>query len=39
MRRCMRDRVVGVVGGGDSALQEALALAESVAEVIVHPPR
>jgi thioredoxin reductase (NADPH) len=31
----MRDRVVGVVGGGDSALQEALALAESVAEVIV----
>jgi thioredoxin reductase (NADPH) len=31
----MRDRIVGVVGGGDSALQEALALAESVAEVIV----
>jgi thioredoxin reductase (NADPH) len=31
----MRDRVVGVVGGGDSALQEALALAESVAGVIV----
>ena len=31
----MRDRVVGVVGGGDSALQEALTLAESVAEVIV----
>ncbi len=31
----MRDRVVGVVGGGDSALQEALTLAESVHEVIV----
>jgi thioredoxin reductase (NADPH) len=31
----MRDRVVGVVGAGDSALQEALTLAESVAEVIV----
>jgi thioredoxin reductase (NADPH) len=31
----LRDRVVGVVGGGDSALQEALTLAESVAEVIV----
>jgi thioredoxin reductase (NADPH) len=31
----MRDRTVGVVGGGDSALQEALTLAESVAEVIV----
>jgi thioredoxin reductase (NADPH) len=31
----MRDRVVGVVGGGDSALQEALTLAESVGEVIV----
>jgi thioredoxin reductase (NADPH) len=31
----MRDRVVGVVGGGDSALQEALTLAESVANVIV----
>ena len=31
----MRDRTVGVVGGGDSALQEALALAEAVAEVIV----
>jgi thioredoxin reductase (NADPH) len=31
----MRDRVVGVVGGGDSALQEALALADAVSEVIV----
>jgi thioredoxin reductase (NADPH) len=31
----LRDRVVGVVGGGDSALQEALTLAESVAEVVV----
>jgi thioredoxin reductase (NADPH) len=31
----MRDRVVGVVGGGDSALQEALTLAEGVAEVVV----
>jgi thioredoxin reductase (NADPH) len=31
----LRDRVVGVVGGGDSALQEALTLAEAVAEVIV----
>jgi thioredoxin reductase (NADPH) len=31
----MRDRTVGVVGGGDSALQEALTLAESVADVIV----
>jgi thioredoxin reductase (NADPH) len=31
----MRDRVVGVVGGGDSALQEALTLAEAVGEVIV----
>jgi thioredoxin reductase (NADPH) len=31
----LRDRVVGVVGGGDSALQEALTLADSVAEVIV----
>jgi thioredoxin reductase (NADPH) len=31
----LRDRVVGVVGGGDSALQEALTLAESVSEVIV----
>lgn len=31
----LRDQVVGVVGGGDSALQEALTLAESVSEVIV----
>jgi thioredoxin reductase (NADPH) len=31
----MRDRTVGVVGGGDSALQEALTLAEAVREVIV----
>jgi thioredoxin reductase (NADPH) len=31
----LRDQVVGVVGGGDSALQEALTLAESVAEVVV----
>jgi thioredoxin reductase (NADPH) len=31
----LRDRVVGVVGGGDSALQEALTLAASVSEVIV----
>jgi thioredoxin reductase (NADPH) len=31
----MRDRTVGVVGGGDSALQEALTLAEAVGEVIV----
>jgi thioredoxin reductase (NADPH) len=31
----LRDRVVAVVGGGDSAVQEALTLAESVAEVIV----
>jgi thioredoxin reductase (NADPH) len=31
----LRDRVVGVVGGGDSALQEALTLAESAARVIV----
>jgi thioredoxin reductase (NADPH) len=31
----LRDRVVAVVGGGDSALQEALTLAESVTEVIV----
>jgi thioredoxin reductase (NADPH) len=31
----MRDRTVGVVGGGDSAMQEALTLAESVADVIV----
>jgi thioredoxin reductase (NADPH) len=31
----LRDRVAAVVGGGDSALQEALTLAESVAQVIV----
>jgi thioredoxin reductase (NADPH) len=31
----MRDRTVGVVGGGDSALQEAHTLAEAVGEVIV----
>ena len=31
----MRDRKVGVVGGGDSALQEALTLADAVSEVIV----
>jgi thioredoxin reductase (NADPH) len=31
----LRDRTVGVIGGGDSALQEALTLAEQVAEVIV----
>ena len=31
----MRARVVGVVGGGDSALQEALTLAQHVAKVIV----
>lgn len=31
----MRARVVGVVGGGDSALQEALTLAQHVARVIV----
>ena len=31
----LRDRTVGVIGGGDSALQEALTLADSVAEVIV----
>jgi thioredoxin reductase (NADPH) len=31
----MRDRTVGVVGGGDSALQEALTLAETVGEVII----
>ena len=30
-----RDRVVGIVGGGDSALQGALELAEHVREVIV----
>ncbi len=31
----MRDRTVGVVGGGDSALQEALTLTDAVGEVIV----
>jgi thioredoxin reductase (NADPH) len=31
----LRDQVVGVVGGGDSALQEALTLAESVSQVVV----
>jgi thioredoxin reductase (NADPH) len=31
----LRDRVVGVVGGGDSSLQEALTLAESASSVIV----
>jgi thioredoxin reductase (NADPH) len=31
----LRDKVVGVVGGGDSALQEALTLANDVSEVIV----
>jgi thioredoxin reductase (NADPH) len=31
----MRERTVGVVGGGDSALQEALTLADAVGEVIV----
>jgi thioredoxin reductase (NADPH) len=31
----LRDRVVGVIGGGDSALQEALTLADSASEVIV----
>jgi thioredoxin reductase (NADPH) len=31
----LRDRVVAVVGGGDSALQEALTLAETVSAVIV----
>jgi thioredoxin reductase (NADPH) len=31
----LRDRVVGVVGGGDSALQEALTLASAAARVIV----
>lgn len=31
----LRSRIVGVVGGGDSALQEALTLAQSVARVIV----
>jgi thioredoxin reductase (NADPH) len=31
----LRDQTVGVIGGGDSALQEALTLAEAVGEVIV----
>jgi thioredoxin reductase (NADPH) len=31
----LRDKAVGVVGGGDSALQEALTLAEQASEVIV----
>ena len=31
----LRGRVVAVVGGGDSALQEALTLAEAAAEVII----
>ena len=31
----LRDRIVAVVGGGDSALQEALTLAEAAAEVII----
>src|SRR5207248_410210 len=31
----LRSRTVGVVGGGDSALQEALTLAEFVSRVIV----
>ena len=31
----LRGRVVGVVGGGDSALQEALTLAQHVARVII----
>jgi thioredoxin reductase (NADPH) len=31
----LRSRTVGVVGGGDSALQEALTLAQSVARVIL----
>jgi thioredoxin reductase (NADPH) len=31
----LRDQTVGVVGGGDSALQEALTLADAVGEVIV----
>jgi thioredoxin reductase (NADPH) len=31
----LRNRIVGVVGGGDSALQEALTLAQHVARVIV----
>jgi thioredoxin reductase (NADPH) len=31
----MRDRVVAVVGGGDSALQEALTLAEAASRVVI----
>jgi thioredoxin reductase (NADPH) len=31
----LRDRIVAVVGGGDSAMQESLTLAEHVAKVIV----
>jgi thioredoxin reductase (NADPH) len=31
----LRDRTVGVIGGGDSALQESLTLADQVAEVVV----
>jgi thioredoxin reductase (NADPH) len=31
----MRDRIVGVVGGGDSAAQEALTLAEFAARVVI----
>ncbi|MDX6375824.1 MAG: thioredoxin reductase [Gaiellaceae bacterium] len=31
----LRDRVVAVVGGGDSALQEALTLADAAAQVVV----
>jgi thioredoxin reductase (NADPH) len=31
----LRDRVVGVVGGGDSALQEALTLAEFASRVVI----
>jgi len=31
----LRDRIVAVVGGGDSALQEALTLAETAAQVII----
>jgi thioredoxin reductase (NADPH) len=31
----LRDRVVGVVGGGDSAAQEALTLADAVARVVL----
>ena len=34
-----RDRVVGVVGGGDSALQEALTLADHAAQVLLFHRR